>query len=63
MTDSETRPAWADEPTAEWTLAERLRYDIAEFNDAQGFRSTAEPAWLTVPTGVYRAIAAGLRDS
>jgi hypothetical protein len=53
--------AWADEDTAEWTLAERLRYDMVDFNDVHGFRGS--PAWLTTPTSVLRTIVTGLQKS
>jgi hypothetical protein len=47
------RPTWADEATAEFTLAERLRYDVAEFNAAH--------AW-TASTGVLCTVADFLRQ-
>jgi hypothetical protein len=54
------RPAWADENTAEWTLAERLRYDLEQVNTAHAWHIA--PPWHAQPTGLYRAIITGLRD-
>ncbi len=44
--------AWADEDTAEFTIAERLRYDVAEFNTAHRWNAS---------TGVLRTVADFLR--
>ncbi|GAA1370507.1 hypothetical protein [Catellatospora chokoriensis] len=50
--ESPNLPAWADEDTAEFTIAERLRYDVAEFNAAHGW---------TASTGVLRTVVDFLR--
>ncbi|GAA2385638.1 hypothetical protein Cme02nite_72560 [Catellatospora methionotrophica] len=46
---AESRPTWADENTQEWTIAERLRYELIRCNDAR--------TWATPSAEDLRSIA------
>ncbi|GHJ43958.1 hypothetical protein Cs7R123_13000 [Catellatospora sp. TT07R-123] len=53
------RPSWADIPTEEYTLPQRIRDD-----QAQAYVTPAEvPAWLLQPTGGYREVIARIREN
>ncbi|MEV0456043.1 hypothetical protein [Catellatospora methionotrophica] len=52
------RPAWAETPTDEYTLPQRIRDE-----HAPELAPREVPAWLLQPTGFYHAVIARIRES